>query len=1315
MSGPGIRLRPVVSWPARAEPGVGYRISVDLETEGPVDAWPYEREEYAVGCMLDGGAGFEVDSVGDTTLVVHRFGGTYGPVTFIAHALDEPEGELRLTLITQGGVPFRTIPLNVDRPVPVPVPARASGTGAPSPPGASTDTGPSPSPSPPRYSLVPYPPEPEDLGEARELPPGRLFTAVSHAIPFTGRDTELGRLREWLEGDGVRVMLLHGPGGQGKTRLAAEFARRCGLDGWQAVQAVRFGEEPDGAAREADAAPMTVVAPPPPDGTPAQYGLLLVVDYAETRRIDDLLEVIEDAGASASGRPVRILLLARPSGTWWHALANRLRAEGVETASMELGSLLGEGGDRRDGFLEAAEWFAGLYGRARDGFSRVASSPRLQSDSAFEQVLAVQMAALSMVLTGGIPRRPSLRVGVAFVLLREERGFWSRELGKSADTTTSPDDLARAVHVASLVGPLSEEKAADLLRELSVPEPATVLRDHARCYPPALPGTALQPVSPDRLAEDYLAVTLQLEPWAEETTRRLVAGPYGAAAIGVLVETARRWPDVAGLLNAVLRDDPGAAVEAGAAVLVRLVEMPDADPAVLELIEERLSRESRIDLDVARAVLAERLFGARFAAAAADPVRQADLYQTLGRRRAAVGMYEKAEAAVEAAVALRRTLSVERDDALTANDLAAALHASANNLGRMGRHEESLQQAREGVAVLRDLAAVRSREYRPHLASALNSLALVLAELGRRRESLAAVEESVAIYRNPEGEWSDAHRLDFASALNNLSARLAGLGRPEEALTAVEEAVAIHRDLERDHPGAHLPALAAGLHNRSLRLAELGRTDESIAAAEEAVGIQRRLAATVPDAYEPSLAGALANLSARLGELGRPEDAMAVNLEAVDVYRALAGQRPDAYRPDLAAALNNLSARLGELGRPEEALAVNLEAVDVYRVLVGRRPGTYRPDLAAALNNLSVRLGELGRPDEGLAAIREAIAIRRSLVRDDPAAFECDLAASLVNLAERLDELGRHEESISAIREAVAAYERPAARRPAAHRPALAASLDHLAAYLGRAGRPEEALEVSHRAVELYRDVAALRPSRREDLARALSNASSFLMLLDRAEESAASCAEAVRVYRDLVAEGFLLHRDSLRRSLVRSSRLMLLNGRTAEAAALAEEAVELVRSMGTTAVPAASELAEALSILAFSLWADGRADEAVTAATEAAAVHRDLAGPQPRDVTERLQILMLLSDLLGAQGRTGDAVDRLGEAVDLRLSTLPERSSFRSMQMLGERVQRLASRLEGEGGSGTADPADDAVREVRALRDRLAGTYRGARDEGGS
>src|SRR5680860_1262674 len=48
--------------------------------------------------------------------------------------------------------------------------------------------------------------------------------------PILGREHEIEQVLALLDGDGVRVVSLLGPGGVGKTRLAVEVMRRAGED-----------------------------------------------------------------------------------------------------------------------------------------------------------------------------------------------------------------------------------------------------------------------------------------------------------------------------------------------------------------------------------------------------------------------------------------------------------------------------------------------------------------------------------------------------------------------------------------------------------------------------------------------------------------------------------------------------------------------------------------------------------------------------------------------------------------------------------------------------------------------------------------------------------------------------------------------------------------------------------------------------------------------------------------------------------------------------------------------------------------------------
>ncbi|MBW6433554.1 caspase family protein [Actinoplanes hulinensis] len=111
-----IRLQPVVRWPRKVRPNTRYQVIVDLTVEDGQE-WPYPAEEQTIGCLLDGEPWGKVESVGSDLLVLHRFGGTYGPIRFVLHVAElrtDPR-PLRLTFLTSGGIPFRTVELPVSR------------------------------------------------------------------------------------------------------------------------------------------------------------------------------------------------------------------------------------------------------------------------------------------------------------------------------------------------------------------------------------------------------------------------------------------------------------------------------------------------------------------------------------------------------------------------------------------------------------------------------------------------------------------------------------------------------------------------------------------------------------------------------------------------------------------------------------------------------------------------------------------------------------------------------------------------------------------------------------------------------------------------------------------------------------------------------------------------------------------------------------------------------------------------------------------------------------------------------------------------
>ena len=85
-----------------------------------------------------------------------------------------------------------------------------------------------------RWPTQPAAPDPVWLRQS----PSRMLNARHEVVPFTGRAAERERLHEWRRSPTrLSAHLLYGPGGQGKTRLAARVAQESCAEGWLVVQA----------------------------------------------------------------------------------------------------------------------------------------------------------------------------------------------------------------------------------------------------------------------------------------------------------------------------------------------------------------------------------------------------------------------------------------------------------------------------------------------------------------------------------------------------------------------------------------------------------------------------------------------------------------------------------------------------------------------------------------------------------------------------------------------------------------------------------------------------------------------------------------------------------------------------------------------------------------------------------------------------------------------------------------------------------------------------------------------------------------------
>ncbi|MBO3739327.1 tetratricopeptide repeat protein [Actinoplanes flavus] len=980
------------------------------------------------------------------------------------------------------------------------------------------------SPSPRPYRVTPA-----TVGAAELTPdraraqPSRLLLARYQVVPFTGRTRTLDDLDTWISGpDPVAARLIHAAGGQGKTRLAAEVANQCAAAGWTVWTVTHHATPVPGSRVDL------------PGGA-----LLAVVDYADRWPVSALQALLTQLGQlhARAGTTVRVLLLSRSSGHWWQAVARQAESDGAETSSTALPALAADSDDDRLALFTTA---AAHFGRAlHPSYPGPWPAPDL-TGSGFAQVLAVHMAALAAVDAhrhGSEP--PTHPHAVSAYLLGREQAHWQElHARRESPPTTAPTVMQRTTYVAVLTGPLPRPDARQALVQLALagnPSAADqLIDDHRICYPPADHRTVLEPLLPDRLAEDFLALStpghhldddlgLLTDDWTLTAPGALLEGGDATgrvdSMISTLTEAAHRWPHLAEeVLYPLVRRHPELITSTGGATLARLVSIPTIDVSVLEALEPHLPLDRHIDFDLAAASISSHLTRHRLAHTD-DPSARAALHAEHSWRLDNAGRHDEALAAAEQAAAGYRRLA-EENPARHAADLGGSLVNLSNQMARLGRPAEALTAAEDGVAIFRGLASAEAGTRLPDLAAALDVLGNRLTEVGLPEKALAATEEAVSVYRRLADDDPGTYLSDLAMSMNNLGNRLSRLGRAAEAVSPAETATALARELATIHPATHLPHLALCLTNLGSTLFALGDRERAVSLSREAAEIYRRLADDNPGVYHEPLALSLNNLGAHLAAQGRSDEAVVAAEEALAIRRRLAEVRPGAHLPGLAASLANLGLFLSRLGDRERAITMLEESTVIRRRLADSHPAVHRQALAVSLSNLSVQYLEADHVEESLAAAREAAAIHRDLVTANPVPHLPDLAHSLCNLSNAQVRIGLRRSALATAREATAISRRLAADHPGAHSPLLTTALHVLGQRLGDQGDWAGAIAVTDEATGIIRGLARRNPEAHlADLAKSLMTYAGLCATAQANLRQALSCViESLRIYQPLAA-----------------------------------------------------------------------------------------------------------------------------------------------------------------------------------------------------
>jgi nucleoside phosphorylase len=370
----------------------------------------------------------------------------------------------------------------------------------------------------PADALGPPPPALKDYLSTGQTPlrslatPATYLVARHQIVPFVGRERELTTLDTWADsGDAVRVLLVHGPGGMGKTRLLTE---------WLARRAARHPGDAIGFL--AGSLDDVVI-----DALCTSQCATVVIDYAEERAgLLTLLMRLSSVAIPTSGGPerVRLVLLARNAGDWWASLKNR---------SSEMADLLGEppldvtplthsGQDARMAeYRRAHAAFVQVLQRRPSSVTpasasigtgtSMAAEPDLRAKH-FERPLYVHMAALSAVL--GKPQSGAPR-DILDEILNHEQRYWARYLGvepEDGQWRQRAAEIRQAVAAVVVRGSCAHDDLPLVMKAVALPDGDRICALLKDLYPdpdPALAHAWVAAIEPDLIAEALLCSVLE--------------------------------------------------------------------------------------------------------------------------------------------------------------------------------------------------------------------------------------------------------------------------------------------------------------------------------------------------------------------------------------------------------------------------------------------------------------------------------------------------------------------------------------------------------------------------------------------------------------------------------------------------------------------------------------------------------------------------------------------------------------------------------------------------------------------------------------
>jgi len=937
-----------------------------------------------------------------------------------------------------------------------------------------------------------------EAGEAGYTAAGQrevdLLSPYTRSFELRGREALLAQLGAWLEGAGVSVQVLTGPGGRGKTRMAVELCRQAREKGWLAGFAA--GDEMARFRRQNAVGEWNWTKP-----------LLVVVDYAAAKadQIGDWLgDLLHHAAINDSTHPpLRLLLLERQGdrgAAWWRRLVKERNAERLIALDAPLALPPIE-----DPVLRWAI-FAEGYARATKG-AAPARDERLDGElgrvSAGGEPLFLGMFGLIAARIGlnaamGLAS-DEVALRMADEELRRIRKVWSAGTKLDCGDADLPGLLA-ALATLGEGWSAKEAKAAiraecaELGLEAHAPEPLRAAL-HA-----ALPGEAgrTAPAVPNILRGSL-------------GSRAFAAlGDKGLGAIG-----RARASNTAAVTRSVIRACQDfvirgqraplewlGAVRANIEDLEGLAALVNAMPHQTLELRELATEITGTLVSVLRGLVKVGLQDF-------EDILAANL-NNYSNRLSAVGREQDALSAISEAVGLReKHARAGTPEHMAA--LAGALSNQANRMSTMGQIKQAIPIFDRSANLFCRLNTQYPEKYNFDLALVFRSKSDCLAKLAEHNQALAAIEKSISYQLNGSNVHTERQISEIAYNKKALSRRLSAVGKRKEAVAAAEDSVLFLSQLATMSPDTYLEGLASSLHDLSVALYQAGYRNEALAISKKSVASLRQMAHGRPKIFRGQLALALNNLSVVFTNLGYRSEAISPIQESVDILRSIS------ERTQLGVALLNLARVLLDAGRPDDSLPIAKEAVELLNGLPTNSGAELTQQyLANAFLNLGRSLAAVHKFVEAVDAIRESIKINGSIIADRPTIFLPDFASALNNLALLLGNLHEYEEAFLQSDKAIKIQRVDADLYPTIVGPLLAASLHTRSGLLLSVSQNEGALSAVTESIHWWRQsIAQNAGDFRSSLASSLGTRASILLHLGQYTDAAKGFEEGINLLHE--------------------------------------------------------------------------------------------------------------------------------------------------------------------------------------------------------